>query len=41
MTDHILIGTAKGIDRDGALILEDERGERQRIVAGDVIPVED
>jgi BirA family transcriptional regulator, biotin operon repressor / biotin---[acetyl-CoA-carboxylase] ligase len=41
MTDHIMVGTAKGIDRDGALILEDERGERQRIIAGDVIPVED
>ena len=41
MTDHIMIGTAKGIDRDAALILEDERGERQRIVAGDVVPVED
>lgn len=41
MTDHMMVGTAKGIDRDGALILEDERGERQRIIAGDVIPVED
>jgi BirA family transcriptional regulator, biotin operon repressor / biotin---[acetyl-CoA-carboxylase] ligase len=41
MTDHIMIGTAKGIDRDGALIVEDDRGERQRIVAGDVFPLED
>jgi BirA family transcriptional regulator, biotin operon repressor / biotin---[acetyl-CoA-carboxylase] ligase len=41
MTDHIMIGTAKGIDRDGALIVEDNRGERQRIVAGDVFPLED
>ena len=41
MGDQIIIGTARGIDRDGALILEDERGERQRIVAGDVVPVED
>jgi BirA family biotin operon repressor/biotin-[acetyl-CoA-carboxylase] ligase len=41
MTDHMMVGTAKGIDRDGALILEDEGGERQRIIAGDVIPVED
>ena len=41
MTDHIMTGRAIGIDRDGALVLEDERGERQRIVAGDVIPVED
>ena len=41
MTDRIIIGTAKGIDRDGALILEDGRGELQRIVAGDVVPVGD
>ena len=41
MTDRVLIGTAKGIDRDGALLLEDELGKRQRVVAGDVIPVED
>ena len=41
MTDHIMIGTAKGIDRDGALIIKDDRGERQRIVAGDVFPLED
>jgi BirA family biotin operon repressor/biotin-[acetyl-CoA-carboxylase] ligase len=41
MTDHIVIGTAKGIDRDGALIIEDDRGERQRIVAGDVFLLED
>ena len=41
MTDRIMIGTAQGIDRDGALILEDERGDSQRIVAGDVIPIED
>ena len=41
MTDHIMIGIAKGIDRDGALIVEDDRGERQRIVASDVFPLED
>lgn len=41
MTDHIMIGMAKGIDRDGALIVEDDRGERQRIIAGDVFPLED
>jgi BirA family transcriptional regulator, biotin operon repressor / biotin---[acetyl-CoA-carboxylase] ligase len=39
--DRIIIGTAKGIDRDGALVVEDDRGERQRIVAGDVFPLED
>jgi BirA family biotin operon repressor/biotin-[acetyl-CoA-carboxylase] ligase len=41
MADRILIGMAKGIDPDGALVLEDGQGERQRVVAGDVIPVED
>lgn len=41
MTDRIIMGIARGIDRDGALILEDGRGELQRVVAGDVIPVED
>jgi BirA family transcriptional regulator, biotin operon repressor / biotin---[acetyl-CoA-carboxylase] ligase len=41
MTDRIIIGTAGGIDRDGALILEDGRGELQRVVAGDVVPVGD
>jgi BirA family biotin operon repressor/biotin-[acetyl-CoA-carboxylase] ligase len=39
--DRAIIGTAQGIESDGALILQDERGERQRIVAGDVIPLED
>jgi len=41
MTDHVMFGTAKGIDRDGALIVEDDRGEGHRIVAGDVFPLED
>jgi BirA family biotin operon repressor/biotin-[acetyl-CoA-carboxylase] ligase len=41
MTDRIVIGTARGIDRDGALILEDGRGELQRVVAGDVVPIGD
>jgi len=41
MTDRIVIGTARGIDRDGALILQDGRGELQRVVAGDVVPVGD
>jgi BirA family transcriptional regulator, biotin operon repressor / biotin---[acetyl-CoA-carboxylase] ligase len=41
MTDRIIIGTARGIDRDGALLLEDSRGELQRVVAGDVVPVGD
>jgi len=41
MTDRIIIGIARGIDRDGALLLEDSRGELQRVVAGDVVPVGD
>jgi BirA family biotin operon repressor/biotin-[acetyl-CoA-carboxylase] ligase len=41
MEDRVVIGTARGIDTDGALVLENERGVRRRIVAGDVIPVED
>jgi BirA family transcriptional regulator, biotin operon repressor / biotin---[acetyl-CoA-carboxylase] ligase len=41
MTDRIIIGTARGIDRDGALILEDGRGELERVVAGNVVPVGD
>ena len=35
-----VIGVAQGIDREGALIIEDEQGQRRRIVAGDVIPLE-
>src|SRR6266498_4024146 len=38
MTDHIMIGTAKGIDRDCALILEDQREERPRLVPGPLLP---
>ena len=33
-------GTAIGIDHDGALIIEEARGTRHRVIAGDVIPVE-
>jgi BirA family transcriptional regulator, biotin operon repressor / biotin---[acetyl-CoA-carboxylase] ligase len=38
--DQCTIGTAKGIDRDGALVLVDDHGVEQRILAGDVIPLE-
>jgi BirA family biotin operon repressor/biotin-[acetyl-CoA-carboxylase] ligase len=31
-----LVGTALGIDADGALLIETQAGERRRIVAGDV-----
>lgn len=40
LLDQTVTGRAKGIDRDGALLLEDDSGTLQRIVAGDVIPVE-
>jgi BirA family biotin operon repressor/biotin-[acetyl-CoA-carboxylase] ligase len=38
--DAVIFGRAKGIDRDGALIVEREDGDLQRVVAGDVIPAE-
>jgi len=38
--DQVTIGTAKGIDKDGALMLVDDHGREQRILAGDVIPLE-
>ncbi len=41
MGDEALAGIAKGIDRDGALIVEGEGGQCHRIVAGDVIPLDD
>jgi BirA family biotin operon repressor/biotin-[acetyl-CoA-carboxylase] ligase len=40
LLDQTVFGLAKGIDRDGALLLEDDGGALRRIVAGDVIPVE-
>lgn len=40
LLDQVTIGTATGIDRDGALVLVDDRGVGQRILAGDVIPLE-
>ena len=41
MTDRAIIGRAVGLDADGALIIALADGGRQRIVAGDVIPVEE
>ncbi len=38
--DQVLIGRAQGIEPGGALILEEDDGQRCRIVAGDVIPLE-
>ena len=40
LLDQTVTGVARGIDRDGALLLEDDNGMLLRIVAGDVIPVE-
>jgi BirA family transcriptional regulator, biotin operon repressor / biotin---[acetyl-CoA-carboxylase] ligase len=39
MGDRQLLGTAKGIDRDGALIIERSGGALERVIAGDVIPI--
>jgi BirA family biotin operon repressor/biotin-[acetyl-CoA-carboxylase] ligase len=41
MANQVMIGTARGIDREGALILEDGKGESLKVVAGDVIPLDD
>ncbi len=41
MTDQVLMGRAQGIDCNGALIVETGGGERRRIIAGDVIPLEE
>jgi BirA family biotin operon repressor/biotin-[acetyl-CoA-carboxylase] ligase len=41
MMDQIFTGRAKGIDRDGALLVENNNGAVQRIIAGDVIALED
>jgi len=40
LLDQIVIGRAIGIDQDGALLIEDQQGARQRVIAGEVIPVE-
>jgi BirA family biotin operon repressor/biotin-[acetyl-CoA-carboxylase] ligase len=40
-TDQSVIGRARGLDRDGALLVEDDEGIRHRIVAGDVVLLEE
>jgi BirA family transcriptional regulator, biotin operon repressor / biotin---[acetyl-CoA-carboxylase] ligase len=40
MGDRQLSGTAKGIDRDGALLVERADGALERVIAGDVIPIQ-
>jgi BirA family transcriptional regulator, biotin operon repressor / biotin---[acetyl-CoA-carboxylase] ligase len=39
LLDQVVFGMAKGIDHDGALLLEDDHGGLQRVIAGDVTPV--
>jgi BirA family biotin operon repressor/biotin-[acetyl-CoA-carboxylase] ligase len=39
LVEQVVLGTALGIDREGALIVQDDRGEMQKIIAGDVIPL--
>jgi BirA family biotin operon repressor/biotin-[acetyl-CoA-carboxylase] ligase len=41
MTDRAIVGRAVGLDADGALIIESADGGRQRVVAGDVVPVQE
>jgi BirA family biotin operon repressor/biotin-[acetyl-CoA-carboxylase] ligase len=38
--EHVVIGRALGIDRNGALMVEDDFGRLLNIYAGDVIPLE-
>ncbi|MGZ9143940.1 MAG: hypothetical protein ACXW4O_16545 [Candidatus Binatia bacterium] len=40
LLDQVTTGTAQGIDRDGALVIVDDGGSARRILAGDVILVE-
>ncbi len=40
MAEERLSGIARGIDADGALILEEDSGALRRIIAGEVFPVE-
>lgn len=41
MVDQTFTGRAKGIDRDGALLVEKDSGGLERIIAGDVNPMEE
>ncbi|MGH7830363.1 MAG: biotin--[acetyl-CoA-carboxylase] ligase [Candidatus Binatia bacterium] len=41
MMGQPIVGKAMGIDSDGALLLEDEQGASRRVIAGDVIPLEE
>jgi BirA family transcriptional regulator, biotin operon repressor / biotin---[acetyl-CoA-carboxylase] ligase len=39
LLDQVMFGTAKGIDQGGALLLEDDHGKLQRVIAGILTPV--
>lgn len=39
-TTQSITGTVAGIDRDGSLLLQDERGKVQKVIAGEVMPLE-
>ena len=40
LLDQIIVGRALGIAQDGALLVEGDDGALQRVIAGDVIPLE-
>jgi BirA family biotin operon repressor/biotin-[acetyl-CoA-carboxylase] ligase len=40
LRDHVLIGRARGLARDGALLVEGDDGRLQKVITGDVIPLE-
>ena len=40
LRDQVLIGLARGLARDGALLVEGDDGILQKVIAGDVIPLE-
>jgi BirA family biotin operon repressor/biotin-[acetyl-CoA-carboxylase] ligase len=38
--NEVIIGCARGINADGALVIEDDKGVLKTVIAGDVIPLE-
>jgi BirA family transcriptional regulator, biotin operon repressor / biotin---[acetyl-CoA-carboxylase] ligase len=40
LQEQVIVGRARGIAQDGALLIEGDDGTLQRIIAGDVIPLE-
>ena len=41
LLDQVILGRAKGLDRDGALLIEDDYGNLQRVIAGDVTALDE